>query len=113
MTFTETLVQPLNQTGWDYLGKESSRLTSLYPLSFFGNGINNAYSTWEDESFELAKTYVYAGIKESSTPSAEYMAQGVKISEQQVVKAGYRIALLLEQWWGATTVEEPVQELFL
>jgi len=82
-------------------------------LSSFGNGINNAYTTWDDESFELAKTYVYAGITEGTTPSAEYMAQGVKIAEQQVVKAGYRMALLLESWWSATTVEEPVQELFL
>jgi len=56
---------------------------------------------------------VYAGISENTTPSAEYLAQGVKISEQQVVKAGYRMALLLEAWWSATTVEEPVQELFL
>ena len=75
-----TLSQPLNQSSWDFLGSESSRLTSLYPLSSFSD-INAPYTAWEDESFAIAQQYVYAGISEGTVPSEAYLTQGKKVAE--------------------------------
>jgi S1/P1 Nuclease len=75
--------------------------------------INNAYSTWDDEAFAIAKEFVYTDIKENTLPSAAYVSSRVAIAEKQLAKAGYRIALQLEKLWGSTTNDIPAESLFL
>jgi len=52
---------------------------------------------------EIAESFVYEGITENTLPSDNYLRDGKIIIEKQIVKAGYRIALQLESWWGATS----------
>ena len=70
-------------------------------------------STWQRESFELAKTYVYddeiltflRGLEMSGaaansmacTVSEDYLTRGGKVSEKRVVEAGYRIGKVLSE----------------
>jgi len=101
----------LSDSDWAYLGTESARLTALYPIGTFPE-INAKYTLWDDEALEIAETFVYAGITENTLPSAAYLSAGKTLAEKQIVKGGYRLALQLESWWGATTtVEEPTEEI--
>jgi hypothetical protein len=104
----------LSASDWAYLGTESARLTAKYPLSSISE-VNATYTTWDDESLEIAESFVYTGITENTLPSDAYLKAGIDIAERQIVKGGYRLALLLETWWGASSAEEPAKtsvELF-
>ena len=104
----------MSSSDWAFLGNEASRLVGLYPISSFSD-INSKYTEWDNESFEISKTFVYEGITENTLPSDAYLANGKIIAEKQLVKAGYRIALTLESMWGNgnSAAEVPSQELFL
>jgi len=84
-------------------------LTSLYPASAI-NELSAKYTEWDNESLELAKTYVYPGITENTLPSAAYLNAGKIQAERQLVKGGLRLAMQLQTLWGAATEEEAVKE---
>lgn len=50
---------------------------------------------WEHEGLRLAQTVVYANITRGQAPSPAYQAEALKVSEQQMAVAGYRLAALL------------------
>jgi hypothetical protein len=104
--YSTDMSQPLSTTDWDYLGTESARLTKLYPESSFTN-LFNSYAEWDDESLEIATSFVYEGITENTVPSDEYIQNGLVLIEKQLCKAGFRLANLLQTWWGKTAVEAP------
>jgi hypothetical protein len=70
-------------------------------------------TTWQAESFEIAKTYVYddevltflRGLEMSGaaansmacTLSEDYLKRGGKVSEKRIVEAGYRIGNILSE----------------
>ena len=57
------------------------------------------YSAWAEESFELAKSVTYHGIKDGATPSASYRKKALKVANQRVAWGGYRLAALLNAIW--------------
>lgn len=57
------------------------------------------YDAWADESFELAKTVAYKGMKNGVTPTAAYKSKAVKVARQRVAWGGYRLAALLNAIW--------------
>ncbi len=107
--YSQDLAQPLSTTDWSFLGTESARLTKSYPITQFPE-INAKYTTWDNEALAIAESFVYEGITENTLPSDEYLMAGVLIAEQQIVKAGYRIALTLESMWGTSAEEQPIEE---
>jgi S1/P1 nuclease len=54
-------------------------------------------SGWAQEGLHLAQTVVYAGVSRGSAPSAAYEAEALKVSEQRIALAGYRLAALLNE----------------
>jgi hypothetical protein len=57
------------------------------------------YQGWADESFALAKTVAYKGMKNGVTPSAAYNANAVMVARRRVAWGGYRLAALLNALW--------------
>jgi hypothetical protein len=57
------------------------------------------YQGWADESFALAKTVAYNGMKNGVTPSAAYNSKAVKVARKRVAWGGYRLAALLNTIW--------------
>lgn len=57
------------------------------------------YSAWADESFALAKSTAYKGMKNGVTPSATYNKNAQKVARQRVAWGGYRLAALLNAIW--------------
>lgn len=57
---------------------------------------------WKKESFEIASTRVYAGdLKRNETPSTVYKKEAMKIAEERLALAGYRMGELFNQMFGA------------
>lgn len=57
------------------------------------------YDAWADESFALAQTVAYKGMKNGVTPSASYKNKALKVARQRVAWGGYRLAALLNAIW--------------
>jgi hypothetical protein len=57
------------------------------------------YQAWSDESFALAKTVTYKGMKNGVTPTAAYNSNALKVARKRVAWAGYRLAALLNDIW--------------
>lgn len=50
---------------------------------------------WEQEGLHLSQTVVYKGITRGQAPSAAYTAEALKVAQEQIALAGYRLAALL------------------
>jgi hypothetical protein len=57
------------------------------------------YDAWADESFALAQSVAYKGMKNGATPSASYNKKALKVARQRVAWGGYRLAALLNAIW--------------
>jgi hypothetical protein len=57
------------------------------------------YDAWADESFALAQSVAYKGMKNGVTPTAAYNKKALKVARQRVAWGGYRLAALLNAIW--------------
>jgi len=57
------------------------------------------YDAWADESFALAQSVAYKGMKNGVMPSASYNNKALKVARQRVAWGGYRLAALLNAIW--------------
>jgi hypothetical protein len=57
------------------------------------------FDAWAAESFALAKSTAYKGMKNGVTPTAAYNAKALKVARQRVAWGGYRLAALLNSIW--------------
>lgn len=73
----------------------ASQIETAYPPSYFaGRDHDLNPADWTQESYNLAKSFVYS-TPENATPNAAYVNHGQQIAEQQMALAGYRLANLL------------------
>jgi hypothetical protein len=76
----------------DNISVIAARLMALYPQNSFGDAILEIVPTnWANESFAIAKNFVY-GITENTLPTPEYLTAGQTIAGKQAALAGYRLA---------------------
>jgi hypothetical protein len=57
------------------------------------------FQRWADESFGLAQTVTYPGIKDGGKPTAAYRSKALKTVNRRVAWGGYRLAALLNSIW--------------
>lgn len=57
------------------------------------------FDAWAAESFALAKSTAYKGMKSGVTPSAAYNTKALQVARQRVAWGGYRLAALLNSIW--------------
>lgn len=57
------------------------------------------FNAWADESFNLAKSAAYKGMKNGVKPSVTYNAASTKVVRKRVAWGGYRLAALLNSIW--------------
>ena len=95
--FSKNPKLPFDTEGWSTQGDQADKLIADHPVSSLGYDVTNLdYNQWEKESFEIASTFVYKGIKEGEKLSDDYVSQGLKYAEKRIVTAGYRLANLLK-----------------
>lgn len=57
------------------------------------------YAAWAEESFNLARSTAYKGMKNGIKPSAAYNTASTKVARKRVAWGGYRLAALLNSIW--------------
>lgn len=94
--------------GGGYLSKRLTRnsemikdtanlLEKKYPPEYFGNRLNQKnFKVWIHESHDIAQNFVYT-IPQYNAPSKAYQIQTQKITQEQIVLAGYRLGYLLKR----------------
>ncbi|MCS6873213.1 MAG: S1/P1 nuclease [Pyrinomonadaceae bacterium] len=81
----------------EFIRKLSNRLMKKYPLQQLSLEIGK-YDRWHEEGVKIATEQVYPStLKRFEMPSAEYKKKAFEISERQLVLAGYRIGMTLNQ----------------
>lgn len=86
-----------------YLDPIATNIMKLYPYAKLQGRLESGkYDNWVKESFALAPKDVYsADLKRFETPSAAYKKKALKIAEQQIALAGYRIGETFNRIFGA------------
>jgi S1/P1 Nuclease len=87
----------------DYLEPIGNSIMKKYPQAKLQARIEpGQFENWMKESFALATTDVFsADLKRFETPSAAYKKKALRISEEQIALAGYRIADTFNAIFGA------------
>lgn len=80
-----------------HVNELAKTLMSQYPESSFGTRANDLKpENWVKEGMDNAQQYVYSTPMNQQVSTA-YLENGKRVSEQQAVLAGYRLAKLLNQ----------------
>lgn len=103
--------EPLSQVEIKRLEKFADEVTRAQPMGSFTDLKTLAPDYWAMESSKLAVKYAYSGyngeqegrrqyLKPGGEPGDDYLVAAKKIVQQQLAKAGYRLAILLNQTLG-------------
>jgi len=76
----------------------------------YGDRLTSDPSVWAQESYDLAKNFVYVGITEGEWPSDEYLTKGQLIAKERVALGGYRLAQTIIDLWSGVDDEETLLE---
>ncbi|MEO7539313.1 MAG: S1/P1 nuclease [Pyrinomonadaceae bacterium] len=86
----------------DYLNPIADDIMRQYPLAKYQDKLQmGSMDTWQKESFEIATREVYRDVKWFELPSDKYRKKALKISEERMALAGYRMGALFNQVFGA------------
>lgn len=96
------------KTGPNFAPPPLSQIPAASATAMAGNPATNPklelnnpvnFAGWADESFTLAKSTAYKGMKNGVTPTASYNSKALKVARQRVAWGGYRLAALLNSIW--------------
>lgn len=91
------LPRPLNATGQAWLDSMSAKIMGTYTRAAMEPFIKEYNtSTWANESWTIANTFVYTAPQTPTVIPQSYMDQAQLITAKQVAIGGYRLAELLE-----------------
>ena len=85
---------PITDDDWVNQGNIAARIMKENPESEIDSSMDP--TVWAHESYEIASTFVYAGLTEGAAPSDDYVTKGRAIAEKRIATGGYRLAKLLE-----------------
>ncbi len=89
----------------DYIDPIAKDIMKKYPFTEMQARLDlGDFDGWRKESFEIASTKVFpAELKRFETPSDKYKKEALKISEERLALAGYRMGELFNQIFGAAS----------
>lgn len=91
--WTSQLHRPLNSTGFEWVKSLSTKVISEFPLNSFLPQVKNSNVTeWAEESYTIAKTFVYTAPQAPEPIPSSYLLEGQKAALQRLALAGYRLA---------------------
>ena len=103
---------PMNQTEYEKISKIAANLTDSIPRSKVSDRVKILDTReWAKESHDLAENVVYKGINPGDAPSNEYMAEGRRVVNEQLVVAGYRLADMMMELYHEAHQEGQVEKL--
>ena len=92
-----------DQCDADYLDPIAQDIMKDYPFAKMQSRLDlGDFNGWRKESFEIASTKVFPpDLNRFEFPSDKYKKEALKISEERIALAGYRIGELFNQIFGA------------
>ena len=97
---------PITDDDWVNQGTIATRLISENPESEIDPSMDPM--VWAKESYDIASTFVYAGITEGDAlqDNTEYVTKGKALAEKRIATGGYRLAKLLESMTLGISAEQ-------
>lgn len=94
-----------NECDADYLYPIAKKIMKSYPYAKEQANLNPGnFEEWKKESFEISSTKVFPpDLKRNEMPSAKYKKEALKIAEERLALAGYRMGDLFNSIFGNTT----------
>jgi hypothetical protein len=91
----------------EYIDPIARDIMKKYPFSKMQSRLSlNDPERWKRESFEIASTRIYPpDLKRNEMPSDAYKKAALKIAEERLALAGYRMAALFDQIFGTAAVK--------
>jgi len=81
-----------------YATRNARRIAQGHPTPTLGVRPASAdVAEWERECLRIVQTVAYDSVERGAAPSAAYQARVLKVSEEQMAVAGYRLAALLDE----------------
>lgn len=96
-----------DQCDADFIDPIAKKIMKLYPYTKMQSRLDlGNFDDWGKESFEIASTKVFPPeLKRFEMPSAKYKKDALRIAEERIALAGYRMGELFNQIFGtAVTV---------
>lgn len=88
---------PMTIADWQKNGNNAKRIMHKYPETIFKKPASDLnVQNWAEESFLIAKNFVYKSVKEGKEVPERYLEEGKNIAEMRLALAGYRLANLLK-----------------
>ena len=85
-----------------YFGPIAQMVMKEYPYSKLQDRIaNGKFGVWEKEGVDISTTEVYKGVTRYETPSEDYKKKALKIAEERLALAGYRMGDLFNEAFAA------------
>jgi len=101
---------PFSDSDWALNGKRASDLVQRHPLSSLKVDVTDLNPVaWANESWEVSKSFVYAGVTADHAVPSGYVPEAVTLAEQRIVIAGHRLANLIMK----LNLGQEAQSLFL
>src|SRR5258706_9732382 len=92
----------------DYLDPIAQAIMKAFPYSSLQSRIaDGKYEVWEKESVDITTTEGYKGVTRYEPPSAEYKKKALKIGEERMALAGYRMGDLFNEVFGTLAPSAP------
>lgn len=93
---TDSISRPLTAASQNTLNAKAAQIEADYPYNYSTNlGTIPVPLTWAQEGFNLAKTNLYVGITNGTTPTAGYLSNANALTEQRMAQGAHRLADLL------------------
>jgi hypothetical protein len=89
----------------DYIDPIAKDIMKKYPYAKEQTRLNAGnFAEWKKESFEIASTQIFpADLKRNQMPSDKYKKNALRIAEERLALAGYRMGDLFNGIFGKTT----------
>ena len=86
----------------DYIDPIAKKIIKNYPFAKLQSRLNSTnFEAWKKESLDIATTEVYPpDLKRFEMPSAAYKKKALKIAEERLALAGYRMAEVFNSVFG-------------
>ena len=101
----DSVSRPLSVSAQNTLNAKVAQIEAHYPYNYTTNlGTIPNPLTWAQEGFYLAKTNLYTGITNNTTPTTAYLNSAIALTEQRMAQGGHRLADLLNTLFSPITI---------
>jgi len=87
--------RPLDANGRAEIQHLAKSIMAAHPVTTFPQSKDINPKTWVEESNQLARQVVFAGISDGGAPSKAYGNRAKEVSQKRIALAGYRLAEVL------------------